>query len=92
MKYKHDFSYQLRLYIGYVGLKIFLGATAWMIAGYCIFDKFVSTDPISDWNYVLRNIVVGFADASFVAYADTLSTLIEEGTWKAHNWAGTGKL
>jgi len=89
---KPSYSDQLRLYVGYVGLKIGLGATAWMISLYCIFDNYISPNPISDWNYVFRNIVAGSADATFVCIGDILSTWIEKGNWENHCWKGTRAL
>jgi len=83
---------QLRLYVGYVGLKIALGATAWMISLYCIFDNYISPNPISFWNYVFRNVVAGTADATFVCIGDIISTWIEDGNWKKHSWVGTRAL
>jgi len=87
-----SYAHQIRLYVGYVGLKIGLGATAWMISLYCIFDNYISPNPISFWDYVFRNIVAGTADATFVCIGDILSTWIEKGNWKEHCWVGTRAL
>jgi len=87
-----DLFYDLKVYVGYIGLKISLGATGWMIALYCIFDHFISPYPISTANYVFRNAVAGFADATFVCIGDVIVSWIEKGTLKYHNFVETGKL
>jgi hypothetical protein len=87
-----SFRDQLWLYVAFVGLKITMGATAWMISLYCIFDKFISPNPISDLNYVFRNIVAGSADAFFVGIGDLICTRIKKGNWKEHSWKATREL
>jgi len=83
---------QLWFYVGYLGLKIGWGATAWMVSLYCIFDNYISPNPISGWNYVFRNIVAGSADATFVCFGDIVSTWIDKGNLKEHSWVGTRQL